>query len=288
MQSIDAQDLGIGLTGVKKKCGAHLSYMTLARADGPCFPFSLHAAAAPHSTRAAAALAYTPPSRLHRSRRAPYAPRAVRHPRRRPKPPPRAACTTAARAPPARARAARLRHHLLFAAATACHSALPPRTRAAADRHRAAHAAAPFTLRRSSLSHSVRAKCSAFCLIEMGREKRKGKEVVVEKPARKWTRTEREAERAEMVAKAAEEQVSGHARPFAIREQPARGRGRGRGMGRVRGARATRATTEAASESDHSDTAADSDADSEAAQSEQSQGQSTQGSPTVQHSGRTR
>jgi len=43
----------------------------------------------------------------------------------------------------------------------------------------------------------------------MGREKRKGKEVVVEKPARKWTRTEREAERAEMVAKAAEEQVSG-------------------------------------------------------------------------------
>ena len=60
-------------------------------------------------------------------------------------------------------------------------------------------------MRRSSLSHSVRAKCSAFCLIEMGREKRKGKEVVVEKPARKWTRAEREAERAEMVAKAAEE-----------------------------------------------------------------------------------
>ena len=49
----------------------------------------------------------------------------------------------------------------------------------------------------------------------MGREKRKGKEVVVEKPVRKWTRTEREAERAEMVAKAAEEQASGRARPFA-------------------------------------------------------------------------
>ena len=56
----------------------------------------------------------------------------------------------------------------------------------------------------------------------MGREKRKGKEVVVEKPVRKRTRAEREAERAEMVAKAAEEQASGRARPFSIREQPAR------------------------------------------------------------------
>ena len=60
----------------------------------------------------------------------------------------------------------------------------------------------------------------------------KGKEVVVEKPARKRTRAEKEAERAEMVAKAAEEQASGHARPFQIREDPRdRGRGRGRGMG---------------------------------------------------------
>ena len=59
----------------------------------------------------------------------------------------------------------------------------------------------------------------------MGREKRKGKEVIVEKPVRKRTRAEREAERAEMVAKAAEEQASGCARPFAIREQPARGQG---------------------------------------------------------------
>ena len=74
----------------------------------------------------------------------------------------------------------------------------------------------------------------------MGREKRKGKEVVVEKPVRKRTRVEREAERAEMVAKAAEEQASGRARPFGIREQPARGRGRGR----VRGGRAIRATSE--------------------------------------------
>ena len=44
------------------------------------------------------------------------------------------------------------------------------------------------------------AKCSRFCLFEMGREKRKGKEVVVEKPVRKRTRAKREAERAEMVS----------------------------------------------------------------------------------------
>jgi hypothetical protein len=42
-------------------------------------------------------------------------------------------------------------------------------------------------------------------VIEMGRDKRKGKEIVVEEPARKRTRAAREAERAEMVAKAAEE-----------------------------------------------------------------------------------
>ena len=65
----------------------------------------------------------------------------------------------------------------------------------------------------------------------MGREKRKGKEIVVEKPVRKRTRAEREAERAEMVAKVAEEQASGRARPFGIREQPARGRGRDRARG---------------------------------------------------------
>ena len=65
----------------------------------------------------------------------------------------------------------------------------------------------------------------------MGREKRKGKEIVVEKPVRKRTRAEKEAERAEMVAKTAEEQASGRARPFGIREQPARGRGRDRARG---------------------------------------------------------
>jgi hypothetical protein len=121
--------------------------------------------------------------------------------------------------------------------------------------------------------------------VEMGRDKRKGKEVVVEEPARKRTRAAREAERAEMVAKAAEEQASGRARPFAIRDTPARGRGRG--MGRVRGARATRAATAAAAESDQSLSAAESDSDTETEQSEQSQGQGTQ-SPALRRSGRTR
>jgi hypothetical protein len=117
-------------------------------------------------------------------------------------------------------------------------------------------------------------------VVEMGREKRKGKEIVVEEPARKRTRAAREAERAEMVAKAAEEQASGRACPFMIRDPSARCRGRGRGMGRVRGARTTRATTAAAAESDQSPSAAEIDSDTEAEQSEQSQGQSTQ-SPTL-------
>jgi hypothetical protein len=107
----------------------------------------------------------------------------------------------------------------------------------------------------------------------MGRDKRKGKEVVVEEPARKRTRAAREAERAEMVAKAAEEQASGRARPFAIRDTPARGRGRG--MGRVRGARATRAATAAAAESDQSHSAAESVSDSDTEQFEPCQGQDT-------------
>jgi hypothetical protein len=134
-------------------------------------------------------------------------------------------------------------------------------------------------------------RSAASCVIEMGRDKRKGKEIVVEEPARKRTRAAREAERAEMVAKAAEEQASGRARPFAIRDPAARGRGRGRGrgMGRVRGARATRAVTAAAAESgsEQSVSAAESDSDTETAQSEQSQGQDTQ-SPALRRSGRTR
>ena len=133
------------------------------------------------------------------------------------------------------------------ASRTSMHCRAPPRRchalRAATPAPRATHAAAPYAAAAAAaLSRQVLAKWSTDCLIEMGHEKRKGKEVVVEKPIRKRTHAEREAERAEMVAKAAEEQASGRARPFAIREQPARGRGRG--MGRVRGARATRATTQ--------------------------------------------
>jgi hypothetical protein len=140
----------------------------------------------------------------------------------------------------------------------------------------------------TALTHSRRAASLFLSVVAMGRDKRKGKEVVVEEPARKRTRAAREAERAEMVAKAAEEQASGRARPFAIRDTPARGRGRGRGMGRVRGARATRATAAAAAESEQSPSAAESDSDSETEQSEQSQGQDTQQSPALRRSGRTR
>ena len=100
----------------------------------------------------------------------------------------------------------------------------------------------------------------------MGREKRKGKEIVVEKPVHKRTRAEREAERAEMVAKAAEEQASGRAHSLRIRKQPSRGRGR---VGR-----ATRATAQ--------QTERDS---SEGEPSAESEGQS---SPTPRRSGHTR
>ena len=72
----------------------------------------------------------------------------------------------------------------------------------------------------------------------MGREKRKGKDIVIAQPVRKWTRAKKEAEMAEMVAKAAQDQASGRARPFRIQEQPVRGRGRGRA------GRASRATAE--------------------------------------------
>ena len=98
------------------------------------------------------------------------------------------------------------------------------------------------------------------------KQKRKGKDVVVEQPVHKRTRAEREAERAEMVAKAAEEQASGRARSLRIREQPSRGRGR---VGR-----ATRATAQ--------QTERDS---SEGEPSAESEGQS---SPTLRRSGRTR
>ena len=57
-------------------------------------------------------------------------------------------------------------------------------------------------LAHAATAYSVLTRCLILCLIEMGREKRKGKEVVGEKPVRKRTRAEREAERGEMVAKA--------------------------------------------------------------------------------------
>ena len=91
------------------------------------------------------------------------------------------------------------------------HQALPRRitaTRLAPSTQQQPHAAAA----PAASSRQALAKCSTNCLFEMGREKRKGKEVVFEKPVRKRTRAEREAERAEMVAKAAEEQTSGRAR----------------------------------------------------------------------------
>ena len=106
----------------------------------------------------------------------------------------------------------------------------------------------------------------------MGREKRKGKEVVVEKPTRKRTRAEKEAERAEMVAKAAEEQATGRARPFSIREQPSRARGRGRGMGRVRGTRATRATTQQQIEGDSTEEEQSAESDGQSSPQQSSEG----------------
>ena len=167
----------------------------------------------------------------------------ARHPRRRAPSPQR--IQRRPRAPPTCAARARLHRHAPpcvsvpppHAQSRSSHTSSSPRSRAAFASPRRSHIHSTF--------HPVLARCSTFCLscclraafvfrtppVAMGREKRKGKEVVVEKPARKRTRAEKEAARAEMVAKAAEEQASGRARPFAIREQP--GRGRGRGMGRV-------------------------------------------------------
>ena len=100
MQSTGVLNLSIGLTGVKKNRGDHLSYMFLARAAGLCFSFSLHAAVPPLAHAAAAA----------------------RSTRRRPEPlSPRVTFTArdAARALPARARAALLAHRPHDAAAIA-------------------------------------------------------------------------------------------------------------------------------------------------------------------------
>jgi hypothetical protein len=56
----------------------------------------------------------------------------------------------------------------------------------------------------------------------MGRDKRKGKEPVVEPPKKKKTRSQKEVERAAMAARAANDQAAGRGRPFQIREPGAR------------------------------------------------------------------
>jgi hypothetical protein len=52
----------------------------------------------------------------------------------------------------------------------------------------------------------------------MGRDKRKGKEPVVEPPKKKKTCSQKEVERAAMAARATDDQAIGHGRLFQIRE----------------------------------------------------------------------
>ena len=213
--------------------------MSLARAAGPCFsslftpppPDSFPSCRRRTSTSLPCARAATTVRRSHTLTVPPAQPLA---------PPARVAAAPHPR--PRRHHASRAR----LSAPSAARSTLPSAAVLHASTPQPQPHAAAAVPRRSS-TRSALTRCSTICLFEMGREKRKGKEVVVEKPARKRTRAEKEAERAEMVAKAAEEQASGRARPFQIREDP---RGRGRGMGRVRGARATRAATVAAAATD--------------------------------------
>jgi hypothetical protein len=56
----------------------------------------------------------------------------------------------------------------------------------------------------------------------MGRDKRKRKEPVVEPPKKKKTRAQKEAERAAMAVRAADDQAAGRGRPFQICEPGAR------------------------------------------------------------------
>jgi hypothetical protein len=56
----------------------------------------------------------------------------------------------------------------------------------------------------------------------MGRDKRKGKEPVVEPPKKKKTRSQKEAERAAMATRAADDQAAGLGRLLQIREPGAR------------------------------------------------------------------
>jgi hypothetical protein len=52
----------------------------------------------------------------------------------------------------------------------------------------------------------------------MGRDKRKGKELMVEPPKKKKTRTQMEAKRAAMASRATDDQAIGRGRRFQIRE----------------------------------------------------------------------
>jgi hypothetical protein len=56
----------------------------------------------------------------------------------------------------------------------------------------------------------------------MGRDKRKGKEPVVEPPKKKKTRAQKEAERPAMAVRAADDQAAGRGRQFQIHEPGAR------------------------------------------------------------------
>jgi hypothetical protein len=56
----------------------------------------------------------------------------------------------------------------------------------------------------------------------MGHDKRKGKEHVVEPPKKKKNHSQKEAERAAMATRAADDQAAGRGRPFQIREPGAR------------------------------------------------------------------
>jgi hypothetical protein len=56
----------------------------------------------------------------------------------------------------------------------------------------------------------------------MARDKRKGKEPVVELLKKKMTRSQKEAERAAMATRAADDQAAGRGRPFQISEPGAR------------------------------------------------------------------
>jgi hypothetical protein len=56
----------------------------------------------------------------------------------------------------------------------------------------------------------------------MGRDKRKGKEAMVEPPKKKKTRSQKEAERAAVAARAANDHAAGRGRRLQIREPGAR------------------------------------------------------------------